>query len=138
MGIILLPWAAYFTAEASVHIAHLAVDLPRQESDEMLIRNWGTLFSSIYSLFEAMLGGTDWGDLYSSLGVLNFHSKAIFIAFIFFTYIALLNTVTAVFIKCAFDCFERDKEFMVQKELDDKLEYLLGVKQIFSELDEDG
>merc|ERR1712156_483040 len=35
-------------------------------------------------------------------------------------------------------CFERDKEITMQQELDDKLEYLLGVKRIFDELDEDG
>jgi len=136
--IILLIFGAFFTEASSSHIARvIPLDMTPEEDEKLLINDWGDLGKAIYSLFVAMLGGKDWGDLYDSLDVLSFPSKAGFIGYICFTYIALLNTVTAVFIKCAFLRFEHDREFVIQQELDEKREYLLDVKGIFCELDED-
>jgi len=135
--IIVMIFGAYFTEDAILCVAHMVVDTPPTANQQLLIDNWGTLSRSALSLFLAMLGGADWGELYHSLEELGYFSKATFIGFILFTYIALLNTVTAVFIKCAFIRFEHDREFIVQQELDEKREYLHDVKQIFSEIDDD-
>jgi len=134
--IILIIFGAFFTEGAIAHIARTVVDMPPSAGQQLLIENWGTLGRSVFSLFIAMLGGADWRDLYESLDELSFLSQAGFVGFICFTYIALLNTVTAVFIKCAFLRFEHDREFIVQQELDGKREYLLDVKRIFMELDD--
>merc|ERR1712008_175842 len=64
--------------------------------------------------------------------------KTAFIIFICFTQISVVNTVTAVFIKCAFMKFEQDREFIVQQETKEKREYLIAVKEVFMELDRDG
>lgn len=133
--IILLIFGTGFTERAVGHIVQTNMTA---NLDEPLIIGWGTLSKSVFSLSAAMLGGKDWADVYDSLGALTFPSHLAFFLFICFTQIALLNTVTAVFIKCAFLRFEHDREFVVQQELDDKREYLLDVKRIFSELDEDG
>merc|ERR1712008_506509 len=64
--------------------------------------------------------------------------KTAFIIFICFTQISVVNTVTAVFIKCAFMKFEQDREFIVQQETKEKREYLIAVREVFMELDKDG
>jgi len=132
--IILIIFGAFFTEGAVSHIVRTDMNI---NNEVPLVRDWGTLSMSVFSLSAAMLGGTDWADLYDSLGALAFPSKAGFVAFICFTHIALLNTVTAVFIKCAFLRFEHEREFVVQQELDEKREYLMEVKRIFKDLDGD-
>merc|ERR1712129_282203 len=57
-----------------------------------------------------------------------------FTIFICFTFIALLNTVTAVFIQCAFMRLEKDRVFAVQREVQGKREYLLAAKEAFENM----
>merc|ERR1719361_2766523 len=79
----------------------------------------------------------DWGDLYDSIQPLNGLFKAIFLFFICFTFVALVNIIAAVFIKCAFVRTESDREFMTQKEVSDKQNFMDKMRNIFEELDQD-
>jgi len=137
-ALILLIFGVFFTEGAATSLMSSATNQTAlAEGDAQLVEHWIGMHNSIYSLSLAMLGGKDWGELYDSLSPAGWVPKLMFILFIGFTQIALLNTVTAVFIKCAFMKFEHDREFIVQQEHQDKRDYLLSVKQIFMELDED-
>lgn len=104
---------------------------------EELQESWGTVTKSMFSLYKVMFGGKEWGNLYETMSVLNTGCQIGLLVFVCFTYVALLNTVTAVFIQVAFLRTENDRELSVQRELDDKRDFLQTMKQIFSELDQD-
>jgi len=98
----------------------------------------GTLDLTLLSLYKALLGGMDWGDLYDVMMPLEGYLKISFLCFICFNFIAMLNIVAAVFIKVAFVRSESDKQFCIKKEVDAKQRYLETMADVFKQLDEDG
>jgi len=98
---------------------------------------FGTFNATLLSLYQALLGGMDWGDLYNVLRPLNWYLWLGFLAFMCFNFIAMLNIVAAVFIKVAFIRSENDKEFQIQQEKESKKTYLDTMQSIFLQLDED-
>lgn len=109
-----------------------------QESTVMLRRDFGTVSGSVLSLYKAMSGGADWADVFESLTPLDFSYKALFILFITFAIIAVLNVTTAVFVESAMQKSQNDREFLIQTEINQKREFLTTMEKIFEELDEDG
>jgi len=134
---ILVIFGIFFVENSATRMARLPKDAESSKAEEALLKDWGTLHRCVYSLFVSMLGGRSWGELYKSTEELDMSGRIGFIIFIAFTYIALLNTVTAVFIKVAFNRLERDQDFVIHQELDDKREYLVTAKKIFETLDTD-
>jgi len=134
---IMIIFGIFFVQNSATRIAGMPEDVKLSKAEKALLEDWGTLARCVYSLFVSMLGGRSWGELYQSASELDLSGQIGFIVFIAFTYIALLNTVTAVFIKVAFNQLERDQEFVVQQELRDKKEYLKTAKKIFECLDKD-
>jgi hypothetical protein len=109
---------------------------PEESAPALLLSDWGGTRRCIYSLVMTMLGGTDWGDLLETLIGFGDATDSVicFTIFICFTFIALLNTVTAVFIQCAFMRLEKDRVFAVQREVQEKREYLLAAKEAFENM----
>jgi len=83
----------------------------------------------------AMTGGEDWGNILVSLEPLAPEYRMLFLVFITFTVLALLNLVTAVFINAAMQRSQNDREFAVQQELENKEELSVIIQQVFLELD---
>merc|ERR1712129_148157 len=90
------------------------------------------------SLYKALLGGMDWGDLYAVMMPMQHYLRIFFLCFVCFNFIAMLNIVAAVFIKVAFVRSESDRQFLIRKEMDAKQVYLGTMADIFKQLDEDG
>lgn len=129
--LILLIFGIFLTENAIEGIAGEAVEAQHVSAE------WGTLNRSMYSLLIVMFGGKDWDDLFQTLEPLSWASKAGFLSFVFFTYIAVVNTVTAIFIKCAFLKLEQDREFVVQQEISEKNAYLASLHRVFNQMDLD-
>jgi len=127
VGVLVTEGAAYELARAAEW----------SEALTTLAEDWGCLDRSVYSLLTASLGGQDWGDLHQTLEPEPWPIRFGFVCFMIFTYIALLNTVTTVFIQSGAIRLERDKAFIVQKDLERKREYLQSVKAVFKSLDDD-
>jgi len=128
-------FAVVFAEAAASHLVHAPEVVAESSADAVMAATWGSVSRAMYSLFLASYGGRDWEEFYIALDPLP--TKYGFLAFICFTYIALLNTVTAVFVQCAFMSLARDKEFVIQQELQQKKEYMYTLKYIFHQLDED-
>eukprot|EP00419_Tripos_fusus_P042440 CAMPEP_0172792290 /NCGR_PEP_ID=MMETSP1074-20121228/208900_1 /TAXON_ID=2916 /ORGANISM="Ceratium fusus, Strain PA161109" /LENGTH=231 /DNA_ID=CAMNT_0013629355 /DNA_START=281 /DNA_END=976 /DNA_ORIENTATION=- len=100
---------------------------------------FGTIFRfrSVFSLYQSMTGGEDWANVYNALDPLGWVYQAAFIAFQGFTWIALMNVVTASFVENTLQRSKEDREFMVQTEIEVKRSYLDAMKEIFYGLDDD-
>lgn len=72
--------------------------------------NWGTIGQSILSLFMALTGGDDWRNLIGVLGGDSVVNLLIFIFWIAFATLVLLNLVTGVFVEGAQRILKEDKE----------------------------
>lgn len=72
---------------------------------------YGTLFRAILSLFQAITGGADWDDMVEPLiqGISPF-TGVLFLLYIAFAVLAMMNVVTAVFVENALATANSDKE----------------------------
>jgi len=96
-----------FTQLVSHHIRS-ADGLTRGE--EVLQEQFGSLGSSVLSLFQAMSGGMDWDDLSRPLGEVHGSLQLLFALYIAFAVLAMLNVVTGVFVDSAVQSSTKDQE----------------------------
>jgi hypothetical protein len=108
------------------------------ESNAPLIESFGTVDRSILSLFMSMSGGNDWSAYYDALGPLPAYYHYAFLLFICFSIFAVVNIVTGVFVESALQANMKDKDIVVQEELQAKKVYLESMAELFEEMDEDG
>jgi hypothetical protein len=103
-----------------------------------LREDFGSPFVSTLSFYKAMAGGQDWGELYRVIQPLGWVYQFAFLVFQVFSFIVLLNVVTAVFVESALQRSKRDHRFMVQTALKDNQDFLSTMKTIFRKMDRNG
>merc|ERR1711860_321405 len=84
------------------------------EEDSDLIKFYGSVLKCMLSLFMAISGGMDWADLLEALLVISDVYLPIFIFFIVFVVLGLMNILTAVFCESAMQIAEFDRELVIQ------------------------
>jgi len=77
--------------------------------------DWGSIGSSIQTLFMAMTGGVDWSNIITSLGEESVLNLLIFNCYITFATMVMLNLVTGVFVEGAQRIIREDKDAEVIK-----------------------
>merc|ERR1712151_285950 len=94
----------------------------------VLIQNFDNLWNAIFALFQAMSGGVDWNDLAGPLiEMYGFSTGPVFVAYIAFTVLVLLNVITGVFVESASKTIKKEGENELTRRL----------KSLFVECDED-
>lgn len=134
MLIIILFFAVIFTDGALVYYDQLGVT-EESPATKDLMKYFGTVSAATESLYMATTGGKDWGDTMAALDPLPSEYRLLFLAFITFSILALMNVVTAVFVGTAVQQAEADRDLMVQKEMEHKGEFVGLMQQVFNELD---
>jgi len=109
-----------------------------EDYTSQLRHNFGELSRSMLILFQAMSNGADWGQVYDSLGPLPWVYKLIFIFFQAFTFLALMNVVTSVFVESTMQRSLMDRESVVVDEMSARKEFLNSIGSLFNEFDQDG
>jgi len=107
--------------------------------DCKLLRSYyGGLFNTMASLYWAVSGGQDWGEVLEPLGPLSSEYSIVFYGFITFSMFAMLNVVTSVFVDSTMQGSQNDREYVVQAELQGKRMFIETMEQVFDELDYEG
>jgi hypothetical protein len=96
---------------------------------------FGTLVTSMDSLYMAISGGADWGTMVRPLGLLPAYYRPAFYLYITFTMFAVLNVLTAVFIESTMLHCQQDREFIIQSEMSAKRRFMSTMEEVFDELD---
>jgi len=99
--------------------------------------HWGTLADSMLTLFMSISGGVSWLEVCKPLREVGILWLFVFLAFISFTYFAVLNVVTGIFCQCAIESASHDQEAMVQAFVSYKQLYITRFKKLFHHMDED-
>lgn len=133
MLIVLLTFGIFFTDGVISHC--LRTGSMHDEATAELRETFGNLSSATLSLYQAMSGGDDWANFMKPLEVLAYEYKLLYLTFITFAILALLNVITAVFVESAMQRSQNDREFVVQEEMENREELILIMQQVFNELD---
>jgi len=102
-----------------------------------LIPMYGSIGKSTICLLKSVLGGVDWGDAYDPLLVLGFMPPVLFLVFVLFVMICLLNVVASVILESALEVSKIDRDLAIYEE-ERNLEILKGhVCHVFHKVDAD-
>jgi len=103
-----------------------------------LREHFGSLGSSLLTLYMAMAGGRSWGEYYHFLSPIPLQYRFLFLAFLTFTIFAVLNIVTGVFVDSAMQANHECRQVIIHEELDAKKEFLKDLRDLFHEMDQNG
>eukprot|EP00929_Paragymnodinium_shiwhaense_P026829 TRINITY_DN1586_c0_g3_i1.p1 TRINITY_DN1586_c0_g3~~TRINITY_DN1586_c0_g3_i1.p1 ORF type:complete len:746 (-),score=139.57 TRINITY_DN1586_c0_g3_i1:183-2420(-) len=97
----------FFTQAVSTHL----LEDPTAEPNPALKENFGSLGQSLFSLFQCVLGGMDWGDVANPLThEMSTAYGLVFAFYIVFAVLAMMNVMTGVFVEAALAISKRDEE----------------------------
>lgn len=102
-----------------------------------LVVFWGTLPRSMFTLFKAIAGGVSWHEVVEPLGIIGWVWVGVFVGFIAFTFLAVLNVVTGVFCQSAIESAQQDKDIATMQLMAAKGMYVETVKRLFDDMDAD-
>mmetsp|Transcript_67205 Transcript_67205/g.118820 ORF Transcript_67205/g.118820 Transcript_67205/m.118820 type:complete len:615 (-) Transcript_67205:46-1890(-) len=103
-----------------------------------LIAYFGSLETTIYTLYVSTLGGLDWKDAAAPLLALHEAAGALFLAYMSFAYLCALNIVTSVFVENANRLTSQDDELILMDQMEQRHSWLDEVEEIFKMADVDG
>ncbi|CAK0838250.1 unnamed protein product [Prorocentrum cordatum] len=108
-----------------------------EDSSAGLQARFGSLFLAVLTLFQAVSGGVDWHEVWQILDALGWGYRGVFLLYIGFSFLTLLNVVTAVLIEGTLMRCTTDRGLVVQSELMAKRDFLQAMRKVFRELDVD-
>eukprot|EP00435_Cladocopium_sp_Y103_P021893 s1939_g5.t1 len=136
LAVIVYVFAVLFTQAVNDHLYDLDTPLPEREQ-LAAERYYSSLFDTMLSLFMAIANGVSWHELVAPLRHISVVWVALFLFYIFFTYFAVLNVVTAVFCQTAVESAQNDHASMVHSVLKNKQAHLDKLRHLFNILGDD-
>lgn len=111
----------YITGTFITQVVADTGDRTPADVESQLRTHFGRLGSTVFVLFESILGGVDWKDLVDPLFHISVALPLFFALYIAFVVLVLLNLVTGVFVETA----QRKRDHDTQDELEQKLKRAL-------------
>lgn len=111
-------------------LSYRADNGPQDENYHVLGEYFGSLSRSILTLYQAIAGGIDWDSVVTPLMAISPWLGVAFSFYVAFSVLALMNTITGVFVENALAIGKRDKDSYT-------VNYLRSLFQAMDE-DEDG
>jgi len=108
-----------------------------EDEVELARRYFGGLMETTYSLTQAIIGGKSWGEFTDVLLYVDKTTVFLFLCYIVFMIIAVLNVITGVFVDNAVATASKQREFLITQELNQTRKYVEEMQDIFSQIDTD-
>lgn len=112
-------------------------DVPGTTDTQKLQEYWGGGYRAMVTLFMSISGGADWHDLLAPLREVDWFYEPIFMFYVFFMLLGVLNVVVATFVENTAQVARNDKDATVKAELQRVKEYSSSIKKFFHEADYD-
>jgi len=106
-----------------------------EHKDGLIEERYGTLFDTMYTLFQAMSGGVSWGDVTTPLKRVGSPYFIVSLVFIFFCIFSVLNIVTGVFVDGAIELAKHDRSMLIKKEAQSREASAAHLREILKEMD---
>lgn len=89
------------------------------------------------SLFMSTTGGVDWGEIYRTLAKVSKMYSTIFIFYVAFMSIGVLNVIVGIFVQGASECAEREKNQALMAEMQQAGTHMFELKEYMQSFDTD-
>lgn len=98
---------------------------------------FGSVARTIYSLILSILGGISWGEISDTLVAIGAGPTGLFLFYISFSLLAVLNIITGVFVENAVEVAKSRKDILLEKAEHLREEIMSELKTVFLEMDDD-
>eukprot|EP00406_Dinophysis_acuminata_P015045 CAMPEP_0179341260 /NCGR_PEP_ID=MMETSP0797-20121207/69740_1 /TAXON_ID=47934 /ORGANISM="Dinophysis acuminata, Strain DAEP01" /LENGTH=263 /DNA_ID=CAMNT_0021055319 /DNA_START=1 /DNA_END=790 /DNA_ORIENTATION=+ len=105
---------------------------PSAADEAVLVDFYGSLLRTMYTLFQSVSGGKDWGESAAPLLQISGMLVTGFCVYVAFSVFCVLNVITGVFVDNAIKKTHRDEEHQRQLELDRRLRWFSEVQRLFN------
>lgn len=102
-----------------------------------LVVYWGSLDTTMATLFQSIAGGLSWRDAVLPLHEVSRIVAYVFTTYIFFVYFAVLNVVTGVFCSSAIETAQSNPELVAHSLVQNREKYIDNLRWLFSKVDDD-
>lgn len=102
-----------------------------------VMKMFGGVLQSAYTLFQGITGGLDWGTAADALGTIDPWLRVLFIMYTSFALMCVLNVVTSVFVDKANQFNKKDMDVMVLEEINNREEWYENLRSIFADFGDD-
>jgi large-conductance mechanosensitive channel len=102
-----------------------------------IIDNYGSLSKTMYTLLLAISGGADWEQLAAPLGQIGFGYQALFVFYVMFVVMGVLNVLTSTFVERVRELSKLDRALATQAEIRSQEAFLAEMRTIFEEVDDE-
>jgi len=128
---------------ADMHLAgHGDCDANPAASDchlkRLLLQYWGSVIRTVYTLFQAMCGGVDWGMVAEPLVEITPVLGLLFCMYIAVSVFCVMNIVTGVFVENAKMMTAQDETNQIMQNMEKRRIWFNAVKELWQTLDEEG
>ncbi|CAK9077161.1 Voltage-dependent L-type calcium channel subunit alpha-1D (CHCACHA1D) (Voltage-gated calcium channel subunit alpha Cav1.3) [Durusdinium trenchii] len=98
---------------------------------------FSTLPQAMLTLYMSIANGVSWEQVLVPLHAVHWIWECVFVFYIAFATLAVLNVITGVFCQSAIDSAQSDHEMVIQSILNNKDAHIEKIRMLFSEIDED-
>jgi len=103
-----------------------------------LVRHWGSISRSMFSLFACIANGLTWNEAALSLQLARHDLIFVFLSFIIFSLFAVLNVMTGVFCQSAIENAQNTEDFRIAHLMRHQQDLVAQVCRLFNEIDTNG
>jgi ABC-type multidrug transport system fused ATPase/permease subunit len=114
LGIICFAFGLIFVQFAGAFLEDIQHNTYTQDVKQKLLDHYGSVQMATFTLYKVTTGGIDWIEAYDSIAVIGTVCKCVFVLFIAFIQIAVLNIVTGLFVNTALSFAEPSKVELVE------------------------
>jgi len=132
----LVLFGVLFTQAATNHFMDQRAKIEdlKAGNDELFLY-FGDVSRSVLTLFKSVTGGMDWQDAARQLNKIDHFWGAVFVLFIAFAVLAVLNIITGVVLSSALESAIQDRDMILQDHIARKERYVKALQRLFSEID---
>mmetsp|Transcript_42282 Transcript_42282/g.83649 ORF Transcript_42282/g.83649 Transcript_42282/m.83649 type:complete len:648 (+) Transcript_42282:65-2008(+) len=98
---------------------------------------YGSIWTTMYTLLAAITGGIDWQEAVVPLDHISELYRGVWSFYVMFVVLGVLNVLTGIFVERACELSGLDRDLVVQSEMKRNESFLVEMKCIFEEADED-
>lgn len=120
-------------------LMHWAMGGPKEQAFLQEASLWyGNLWIAFVTMIMCITGGVDWNEVMRPLSQIHWFYEAVFVLYILFVVIGVLNVLTGIFVERAQELSGLDRDLVIQGEIKRNEAFLTEMKGIFEEADVDG
>jgi hypothetical protein len=135
-AILFLTFSMYFTSSVATYLEEIGS--ADGQTEKTVILYFGSVGTSFMTLFMTVFGGEDWGEFYAALLPMGGRCHYLYIGFVAFSNLALLNIVTGFFVERAVKISQPDVHQLAEERFTEEREYAMELRRLFGLADKDG